>query len=136
MTTAHTPYWTWGRRLEAVGYGLGAIAGVVLSIENVLERDWLWLVVTAAVAVAAARGLWVLVRRGSASSRAAEDRRRQEAESAKGAMTTLRIRGLAEQHHLDVMTSSGQIALIKVLREADPRLGLVDAKTLVDGLRH
>jgi hypothetical protein len=135
VTTSRTRYWTWGRRLEVIGYALGTFAGVVWSIDNVLEQDWLRLVVTVAVAVVAARGVWAVVRRGTPSSRAAEDRRWQEAQSARGAMTAGRIRALAEQHHLDVTTSSGQIALIKVLREEDPRLGLVDAKTLVDDLR-
>ena len=50
-------------------------------------------------------------------------------------MIPTRILALAEQHQLDVRTLAGQVALIKVLREADSRLGLVDAKGLVDGLR-
>lgn len=107
----------------------------MLGIDSVLERDWVRLLIMVGVVVVATWGLLKALRRGSASGRAAEDRRRRDAEDAKREMTPGRILALAEQYQLDVRTSAGQVALIKVLREADSRLGLVDAKGLVDGLR-
>ena len=107
----------------------------MLAIDSVLERDWVRLLLMVVVVVVAMRGLLKALRRGSPSARAAEDRRRRDAEDAKREMIPTRILALAEQHQLDVRTLAGQVALIKVLREADSRLGLVDAKGLVDGLR-
>ena len=135
VSTSRPRLWTWGQRLEVVGYTLGAFAGVVLAIDSVLERDWVRLLIMVVVVVVATRGLLRALRHGSPSGRAAEDRRRRDVEGAKREMTPTRILALAEQHQLDVRTSAGKVALIKVLREADSRLGLVDAKGLVDGLR-
>ncbi|MEZ0163282.1 hypothetical protein AB2L27_00720 [Kineococcus sp. LSe6-4] len=138
MTTSTARYWTWGRRLEVVGYVGGVVAGVGLAVDNARERNWWWLVAAVLIVVVAGRELLLTLRRGSAAGHAAADRRRQEVQEvqeARSALTDDRLRALAEQHRLDVTTSSGKIALIRVLRAEDPRLTLVDAKTLVDGLQ-
>ncbi|WP_432540764.1 hypothetical protein [Kineococcus sp. SYSU DK002] len=134
MSTSRAASWTWGQRLEIAGYVLGIVGLAVLGLEQARQRDWLWALLAAATLVVLARALVGEVRRGSASGRAAEQRRRQGVESARAAMTPAHLSALAQEHHLDVGTSTGRIELIKVVRRADRRLTLVDAKTLVDGL--
>ncbi|WP_432570868.1 hypothetical protein [Kineococcus sp. SYSU DK005] len=131
-TTARAPSWTFGQRLEAAGYVLLAAGAAVLSLVNALQRQWLWLVLTLALAVVAARAVAKVLRRASPAARAAAQQRAYDADSAVRAMSAERVLALARQHRLDVCTSAGRVALIRVLREAEPRLSLVQATTLVD----
>ena len=122
----------WAHRLELVGYVLLMASGTVLAVAATPDRERWKLVVLAVLVVVVARKLVATVRGASASQREAEERRRRAAENAVRAMTPACIAALIEEHRLDVSTSAGRVALIKALRRADPRLGLVDAKTLAD----
>ncbi|GAA0310768.1 hypothetical protein [Kineococcus aurantiacus] len=134
MSTPPARSGTWGRRLEVTGWALGTVAGVVLSVGDALERDWWRLAATVVVTALFARRLLRAVGPGSAARRGGEAHRRREAEEARRAMTPARVRALAEQHRLDPGTSAGRAELVRALRAADPRLGLLDATALVDGL--
>lgn len=132
MVSTRAPLWTWAHRLELVGYVLLVASGTLLAVAAALDREWWKLVVRAVLVVVVSRKLIATVRGASASQHEAEERRRRAAENAVRAMTPARIMALVEEHQLDVSTSAGRVALIKALRRADPRLGLVDAKTLAD----
>ncbi|WP_432571478.1 hypothetical protein [Kineococcus sp. SYSU DK005] len=134
-TTSRAPSWTLGQRLELAGYVLLAVGAGVLAIVNALQRQWSWLLLTLALAVVAAGALLKALRRASPAARAAAQQHARDADSAVRAMSAERVLALARQHRLDVDTSAGQIALIRVLREAEPRLSLVQATTLVDAVR-
>jgi len=132
VASTRAPLWTWAHRLEVLGYDALVVSGILLGVAAALDREWWKLVVLAVLVVVGAGKLVATVRGASVSQREAEERRRRAAENAVRAMTPARIASLVAERRLDVSTSAGRVALIKALRREDPRLGLVDAKTLAD----
>ncbi|WP_380171458.1 hypothetical protein ACFEMC_20815 [Kineococcus sp. DHX-1] len=120
-----------GHRLEVTGWASLTVSTVVLAIGYVLDREWIRAALWVAAFGIAVRGLRRVFRRGPTT---ADERRRAVSRAAALEWPAERLLGLARDRGVDVGTRDDQIALIKALRTADPRLSLLDAKNLVDGL--
>ncbi|MFD0483679.1 hypothetical protein ACFQ46_13835 [Kineococcus sp. GCM10028916] len=107
----------------------------VLAVGRALDGEWWWFALTTLVAVWAVVALVFLVRRRrhavAVGGQSTQETAAAEA-VAETQWTTERLRELARDRDLDLDSSQGRIALIKVVRENDPRLGLVAAKNAVD----
>lgn len=113
------------------GWAVLTVSTVLWAVGYVLDHEW----IRAALAVVAfgisVRGLRRVLGRGSST---ADEHRRRVSGAAALEWPTERLLGLARDRGVDVGPAGGRIELIKALRAADPRLRLVDAKNLVDGL--
>jgi hypothetical protein len=70
--------------------------------------------------------------RGDAASTEGEAEERRQSLDAVRSMTPERIQDLVQEHRLDVNGPGGRIVVIKLVRQVDPRLSLVEATTAVD----
>jgi hypothetical protein len=101
-----------------------------LSVANAVDGDRVRSVLYLVATAVGVRGLWRFVRSGP-RSRVAQ---RPDEAAAVREWPAARVRGLARDLGVGTGTSDDRIALVKGIREADPRLGLVAAKGLVDDL--
>ena len=101
-----------------------ALAAVVL-VAGVVAGNWFWVLLAGLALVGELLGLH------QTRPAAVHERSRQEAE-ALAEWTPQRLRQLAAEQGID--PGQEPVALIAALRKADPRLSLVGAKRLVDGV--
>jgi ribosomal protein L7/L12 len=121
-------------RLAFARYVLVVLCAGVLAVGRAIDGEWWWFALTTLVAAWAVVALVFLVRRrrdAVAVGQSTQETAAAEA-VAEAQWTTERLRELARDRDLDLNSSQGRIALIKVVREHDPRLGLVAAKNAVD----
>jgi len=111
----------WLRWVE-VGWTVAFAAVLVVAL---LDRNWFWVLLAGLALVSGLLGL----RRTRPG--AEQERGRQEAEAV-AEWTPERLRALATERGID--PAADPVALIAAVRRADPRLSLVGAKRLVDGL--
>lgn len=110
---------------------VGGCAGI-LAVSNAVDGRWWWFALAVVVLAWAVTDLVRTARRPEVDEAAVAE---AAAEAAAIAYWTVdELRDLRAIHGVDTSTSTGKIRLIKVLRGADPRLGLAAAKNLVDTL--
>ena len=129
MTAPRLP--VWAHRLEVTGWALLTGSTVVLAIGYGHDREWIRAALAVAAFGVAVRGLRRVLRRGPST---ADEQRRRVSRAAAPEWPAERLLGLARDRGVDIGTRDDRVALVKALRTADPRLSLLDAKNLVDGL--
>ena len=129
------PAWTWPDRLDVLGSSLGIVGGAVAAVSHAHDGEWSWTLLFAVLVAWLGTNLFRTLRRRRDPHRETVERRRRAAAEAVREMTPARMLAVAESRGLDLATSGGRIGLMKALREEDLRLGLLEVKTLVDGLQ-
>ena len=121
MNAVPSPRQRWSRWLEVAWTALAA----VVLVAGVVAGNWFWVLLAGLALVGELLGLH------QTRPAAVQERSRQETE-ALAEWTPERLRQLADEQGID--PGQAPVALIAAVRKADPRLSLVGAKQLVDGV--
>lgn len=122
------------RRLSLLRGSVIAVCSGFLAVTRAVDGQWWWFALALAVCAWSVTDLVRTLRRSAAEDAALATAREQAEAEAVARWSVHDLRELRAVHGVDTSTGQGRVALIKLLRQADPRLGLVAAKNLVDGL--
>lgn len=122
------------RRLSVLRNSVIAVCTAVLAVSRAIDGEWWWFALTLAVCAWSVTSLVRTLRRSSGQDAARAAAQAELEADAVARWSGVELRELRAINGVDTSTSAGRVTMIKLLREADPRLGLVAAKNLVDGL--